>query len=762
MAKITFGQPHLYEFVADFLKNGFLGHQVSFDNSYFTIKTDQPVLISMLQRANDGQSFALPTRIKGADGWVMTGPNKHQLEHDLEQVRHFIVPTYSLFGRERNTELETSFYPQFRAFSRQRKAAFQSLGVGLFPDSGYFAWVSPERHRERLLESLSIWLRLAQQAPIVQVETAPTYKSLIEKFQSSLAAARWDDAAQTVVEIRRNSLSSASNLLFLKIQLLAQQQRWDAIWDMPEFQDIASIRIPRLVRAALLTAFHQVCLHLYEQKREWENAFNAFISEKGRLGKLLETRDGLIDGPVLRVFAYQAVAEQNRQAFEILHQAADPQTRAYLAGIATLLSPEEVGVQPAEKIAHQAMLDRDYDTAFRYAQQISEPVERVARMIQIAALSHNGNAISEALAAYKQLSVQRRAQIGEDIEIWLDVLQKQAPTTSISRSWADWFDALLENELAAQLEESAEHLKAQTDNRIWTSQTASALSERLLLYADRADLRSNVLVQDVLSTLLDSLLQHPEFPQQGYVFQNLYDVFFMVLFEQNRVNEHNSSKMVRLAGALLQDDPARIDQIAKDVSDWFITPIAILEPIVLEAMDLLADYSVRLERLMLLYRNWLEELLAYPGWEPYNMEVWLRFGDWLHADKHLLSQLENRLQKTDEAPSVSIFSQLPSGYRITIFSLRESSARRAKEMLENRNPNLDIRLSHEKTLTPQVEALARNSQIVVLVTTAMAHSLFYGVQPLLSKETIVYPDSAGTTSIIRAIEHHLQQPSNLS
>lgn len=101
-------------------------------------------------------------------------------------------------------------------------------------------------------------------------------------------------------------------------------------------------------------------------------------------------------------------------------------------------------------------------------------------------------------------------------------------------------------------------------------------------------------------------------------------------------------------------------------------------------------------------------------------------------------------------------ANLPDGYRISIFSLRESSTARAKQLLLERNKNLDIRISLEKDLNAQAKALAQNSDLVVIITTCISHALTYSIGPYLKKDP-VYPLSSGSTSIIRAVEEHLRK-----
>jgi MarR-like DNA-binding transcriptional regulator SgrR of sgrS sRNA len=104
--------------------------------------------------------------------------------------------------------------------------------------------------------------------------------------------------------------------------------------------------------------------------------------------------------------------------------------------------------------------------------------------------------------------------------------------------------------------------------------------------------------------------------------------------------------------------------------------------------------------------------------------------------------------------------KLPDGYRIGIFSLRESSAQRVKQLLEARNSSLNVRICTEKDLNEQAKAIAQNADLVVVVWTCLSHALSYGIEPYL-QEKPVFPQSSGSTSIMRAIEERVRQTNRI-
>jgi hypothetical protein len=117
--------------------------------------------------------------------------------------------------------------------------------------------------------------------------------------------------------------------------------------------------------------------------------------------------------------------------------------------------------------------------------------------------------------------------------------------------------------------------------------------------------------------------------------------------------------------------------------------------------------------------------------------------------------LQERLARVVVEDADNPVTGLPANYRITIFSLRPSSARRARDILLGRNPELDVRICMETDINQQAKALARHSDLVVVVTTAITHALTYGIGPYVRDP--IFANAAGSTSIIDAIEKRLKQ-----
>src|SRR5207253_364564 len=93
-----------------------------------------------------------------------------------------------------------------------------------------------------------------------------SYGRQYERFKMALATGQWNEAEQARHTMLRFNLTSGENLLFIEIEQLAHQRRWNEIWLRHDRPQLVQARVPRAVRGALLTAIHQMVLLSLEQQ----------------------------------------------------------------------------------------------------------------------------------------------------------------------------------------------------------------------------------------------------------------------------------------------------------------------------------------------------------------------------------------------------------------------------------------------------------------------------------------------------------------
>jgi hypothetical protein len=90
-----------------------------------------------------------------------------------------------------------------------------------------------------------------------------------------------------------------------------------------------------------------------------------------------------------------------------------------------------------------------------------------------------------------------------------------------------------------------------------------------------------------------------------------------------------------------------------------------------------------------------------------------------------------------------------SGKCLAIYTLTEGAGRRAKKILMNYFPGLQIKLNHDKTATDALLNLAETADYFIFASRSAAHQAFYALTN--KRKDLIYPQGKGSSSIIRAM-----------
>jgi hypothetical protein len=747
--RVAFADEQSFEMAAALLAQAGQAAAFSVDRDARQVEVDDGDLLAMVERIAAGQPVALPEFGTDADRWTLLAGNERDAGLAFAHLRSFLLPTYVALPEAGVAVLERADALPFPVAPPYRWA---------------YRWEAPPAHRRLILQRLRTWATLEGRRPELELPEQAGYAELLARFKSALAAADWVGAEATLAEMRKLHLCTAENLAYLRVQLLAAQGRWRAIWEDDAYPWLARLPVPRVVRSALITAFHQVNLLVPESTGDLGAALERYREKRGRLGSLAAARVDLSDSPVVRVFGYGAVVAGDRAALDVLLALPDldAAARTCLEGLSALLpalppvAPPPAALAPAQRLS-RAMRERNYDAAVEAAQALESPADRAVALLRITARHQDAGRL--ALAAWEALTPDEQAD-AEALEPSLDhylelALGPEPPPAPAIRDWAGWFARAVATPDDPALLPALDALAAETDERELGPDVARRLAGEIeALVADGAARLGHRTLRRGLEAVVDQVLSDRAFPRGQGDFRDLYQALYDSLVVQGDVTGPNCAKLLRLADAVLRVRPGQVVSVASDLKSWFDRPSPALEVFALDAVDLLFEFGVARGAIVGWYRAWVEHRLDLPpsvDWPRAHQEVWLVLGAWLQPGEDLLGPLRGRLRETVAEAEEDPLTRLPAGYRIGIFTLQRSSAERARGILLGRNAGLDIRLCLETDMSPSVEAIARNSDAAVVVTTCLTHSIYYGISPLLARDPI-YPDARGSASIIRAVE----------
>lgn len=730
------------------------------------ITDEHEVLALMLKRARDAQAMLFP-RINPRDGqisWMLTAPTLYQMEQARVHLQHLLVPAYTKLPKKVAAEAWLQGAGEvFQVFPR------------LYP-YGYYRLDSRQEYTPEIYRLLKLWQHLEKERPApAKLEPYPTYGNLSERFQLALAGAQWEEAEYLKREIQRYNLTSAENVLFLEIESLAAQRRWSEIRRLDDFSTLAHVPVPRDVRSALLTAFHHEELLPKEQQGDWAGALEAFREHLPALGLLLSARLGLTPGPVIQLFAYNAVSNNDQAALqELLTVTSDQDALACVQQLLKLSEPllppvVEQLPEPGNplQLAGTALVEANYERAEHYISLVKDDQARLVLLLQLSFYTRDAQRAEDALLRYWDVPQEQLAKLHQSypfvVPIASDLTQMisgphvaELASRSI-KTWLDWLQICLEHPAdEINLRGALEVLAQTTDERSWEPEKLVKFSDLLSNLVLREELVNLSIVRDALGKLVIFFVEKDRnFPQEDSIYQSIYESLYLALLTRPAHEEQRFVQiLLRLSDARLRMSPGKCETTLQHLYVWAGKPLADMEEWVLDVYEMLLHYGLSAQQLAKWCRGWLDWLLFTSYSKGTYWQIWYSLAQVIQPGADILQELEQRLTSEPTEETVDILSVFKAGYKIGIYSLQEGAAQRARDILLKRNDQLDIEICTDGVLTEKAKALAQSAELVVEVVTALKHALTYGIGPFLKDRPIVYPMSSGSTSIIRAIEEY--------
>ena len=619
----------------------------------------------------------------------------------------------------------------------------------LYEESGrvYAVLRLPKQYHNTAKELVNLYVYLTAQQPRWQLESSSNFREAYQQFLSALAAQDWQAAKSRLDIIQAQQLTNTQNIAFLTLRLRAAQQQWQAIWEDMNYPQWANAKPPAVIRHVLLTAFHRVVLQPQELHQDYLANVEKLSLHRARLGDLLSTRANLDEPHILRMFAYGYAQQGDLGSLaRLLDLTSDAETRACIETLTAHTQTRQVRSLPEELALAMGM--RDYDKAIELVERLGDSAKRAEVYLRAALEVEHVAWAQEGIRCYEMLdeSVQQHRSLARDYRLVQDMLKSLVLPLE---DWFAWFDLLVRDANDARLVQAIDDLNFSQKSLDWTSTHALAtLTDQLLSLTDHVAHLRKPHVKRGLELFSNSLLSESAFPRpEG---DTLYETLYTLFITHDPPSRETCAKMLRYAEALLIHDKSRVNAICKNLRTWFAEPASALNDTLLEAFELLSDYGV--ERAVL--QDWYMAWSAKWREAPSNWQVWRDFLRWLGIEENALRRFDTPAATPRES-SVDILAALPDGFKIAIFSLHPLSAERAATLLKQRHAGLDVRVYADSKMNDSMHAAARHADLVVVVTSCLSHTVFYGIKDKLQRDP-VYPQSRGTTSILRAIENSVQ------
>lgn len=588
---------------------------------------------------------------------------------------------------------------------------------------------SDQKAEEIAYRSLKRMFEMVSRAPATTRDAPQPTSQLLAQFVDALNGNDRLQATAILGICREELRLDALNLLFLKIQLLAHFGEWRSICAIREFNSLCHTRKPRTVAMAMLEALYQCHLGTLDPTSDsatelsiWRESIRPLALPLIRLPIPATATSGAV-----RLYGLAALTANPRQ----------PALEAALTDF-----------EPALGYIHAALL-----SAGRLPlDSIVVPTDRTAEEALISADDENTlSSIAAALEKFRELTPDERDRVlkSDTFRRILQGLRAETQGQTPPLGWSEWFKRLADPEFSNSLD----ILKHAIDE--WPAQALldpieiAQLAEAITDVPDVAPAEERL--ADALPFLVAWVAKDLEFPRPGML--PIYDaLLFHLVVGSRRVARTYESATILIRALFAIGLPApRYRTLLEDClalagvgigtrSIYWLLDI-LDETVINSAPDpdqRQAFWSAVHARLVPLRSHLtggqgaaLRRLAGMLGWaEPYLAEI--------------LPQ---------QADQEALLRDALADRHVAIYSLTETAARQAKEVLEEIAPGVRVSLSHDTVGNNALRAMAQNADFFVIVTASAKHAATGFIQEWRPPgKPILFAAGRGFTSIIRAVE----------
>ncbi|MGE7588528.1 protein DpdD [Peribacillus sp. NPDC101480] len=735
--------------------NGVNPYHLSVNGNEWSGKNDE--LLGMIKRFYEDNPAVLPFRNNQKETfWFLFAHKDYLLGQHVRELDHFLLPYHC-------TPLNDG-----RKLNYDSEKRLGRIGHELFPD-GYYAYVSKVEQEENIWGRLRLWRRLDDRRPNISYDELKVNAfTLRSRFYQAIVLQKWEEAKSYLNTLQQGKYLSDENYKFLTLLWLSAQGKWDRIWESDDFEILAGFgKIPIQVHIALIRTFYQRKLSKSDILGRYDLSMKAFKESRYKLGTLLRSQLSLDEETSIRVFAYEAASKGQEDKLERYQEKTkDEITKDIIEFLLLYVQTNKekpiISINDKLERAKQCFTNHEYEDAFLLLNGVDLSIDKVRLLAGISIMEETEETCSVALKHYEMLSEQEQRQLMKEPQskgwmIYLLNLQKENESLLITTEttdrvdWYNWFYNFIHTSDFDLLEEHLTTIDVQQGNINWSITSLSNLSEIIATIGiESLSSMQKSLLQTALPMFVTELMQDDYFPNEKA--NELYEYTREILCIHGKRNENNTGFLLRLTEGLLCLEISKVHLYWNQVESWFnVFPTDRLSSYVLESLELFKEYGLGDDLLQPVWTNWVGSLLDRIANQTV-IQSWIDLGNRISANSSMIDALNEKITSNRDMDLLEVLPNMS----ITIYSLREKPAQRAAQRITKRNPNVKVKVCTDSKLTNEAKAYARNSDLVILVTTCMSHALTFGISPYLD-DNLLYSRSSGETGIIEALEEYCQE-----
>jgi hypothetical protein len=617
-------------------------------------------------------------------------------------------------------------------------------------------------HRDGLRERLEQMLRVWTLRPTTDPGSLRTTEAMLREFELSLVNGDEQSAISWWEEIRAGGRLNAENLLFLKMQIPAAFGRWNDIDLDPNMALLAAAHRPRRTTAILIEAMWHTAL---EQKvREGDVDGTLAVMRERLLGPLrgLFRSPAGISRPYLLLTFLIAAAADAPPRHAVIHAlmgrlSEGTVERGFAEKIVAAVTPAPLPIftVPGDALAQawEARKRDDFHGAWLLLLPLPNSVDRCRLLLECAAEHWDDDTVPVVTAAITTLTEEERAEVltPKKLQTWEKISALNGTSTQAPTDWESWLHEVETNPSWDQAVSFTRDASA-----LWPVEIYLSSPSKISALAGNLTLERNSKAAEVVRLCLPHIAGY--FLNNGpqAAFRELYLDLLLSLALDERFGGEDWSLVENLVSAIMETGPSRADYehlLSSLTTIWEERGNPRRLDWALDLLDLFTaapspDPGARnafFEAVSASIRKHLRRL------EPGQSSLF----------RLLCCDLEREIPTflpPLEGSADEITTDALSGKMVAIYTLDESSGKRASDLIGMIYQNSDIRVNHDHVGTDQLRHLARNADYFLMVTRSAKHAAtnFIKDERPKDKRPIDYPSGKGSSSIISALRKALE------
>ncbi|HEX7303988.1 protein DpdD [Lentzea sp.] len=711
-------------------------------NNQFTATSNEVVewMVTHAEKAwltEPSSPFFLPMKVAGWTYWYAICPDRDQRLWVRDLIRAHVGSWIVFDGWVVPDDSHQAMDAEVRSLVGPEGCSFRFL-IPKHPNAG-----------TKVKESLERLTRMLAARPHRKVRLTPPLGTLIGDFWDACASGAQVRAEELLAQLERDHRLSKTNRLFLRLQYLAVFEQWDSLESLEQLPDLLRLDRPVLASDALA----RLALARLPEQADLEQFGHAMA----KFGCLVPSVTAIRSPAGARYYAYWSLASGEPVAdvvSRLLEAGWLDHARGH-QGLASLLSarvdPDPlVAVETDPENLRNAVVEKRFDAAIDMIATAAPTAALLPVLADLLVETFHPRLIDlykqwrSALDAVKPDSVLSRRLVGETRE--LDLV-----TVDFGQAIEQAFTAVT----AVERTRALENLSAQAVPRLMR---VGALAD--VMEAVRP--LSQELGASMLPELVDLLLnlERDLFGAAGDV-PGIQDLRLLVVevwaLGDQSGDRRRANRLLDVVGRALDFGvwPKIYDEIVDNLhAGWkpFFTDADVAFG--LEAIEVLAanrpDSGVALD-------SFATQLLSRIGahnahrFDAALLDTALVLATEFGLDLSGVLQREPG-EERDGAERL----RLPDGVFIAIYSLMESAARRAAEIMRRRHPGIRVETLVAKVATDALRSAAQTADVLVVADKAAAHAATDALKAARGNKTIHYANGKGTASLVRAVVNGLE------